>query len=300
MKYSLLIDTATQLSDDEAGGHGGHWKAVTDDIEQFLPHFIEKQFPQAGLVDAGPEIMQQLKEIDQTKFPLCLALSYPKESNLGVLTLLKINHVTENGQVSNLLVSMFPYLGDGLEYRAKIKKISIFPNLAEAWLRLELESGFAMTVFDALFCYHREHYRQETSYTFSIAALAHSMQLNQSEDVPVGDHLKSILDMIHKDDDTKYQSPEYISMKQMTGMLSENGDEVLVMGKVVSFQEQYGQIADANLWRVEVEMQPLESDDVPFILPIYIDDSKFEGAWRPELGDYIISSVWMQASLLDR
>ncbi|MFO1264932.1 MAG: hypothetical protein U1E84_16650 [Rhodoferax sp.] len=48
---------------------------------------------------------------------------------------------------------------------------------------------------------------------------------------------------------------------------------------------------DVNFWRVDTVVMRADDD---LVLPIYVAERLFAGDWRPQVGQYIAETLWLQ------
>lgn len=326
----LLLHSARQLTDDEAGGHGDHWGAVTEDVKEsvlkILPEAIQKgQLPQLGMrtdreagglrVAGEPEAALLLHDVADGG----------QTGRSGMLCVIELNATDDAGKPCNLVASFYPMLGEGNQIVATVSEIGLFPNRLEARLELSLQgSGAMLWAFDPLFAQHRGMYLRDEALVFSVAGLAYSMEPAPNRqhviDDPQGIRRFRARDAWvkrhghwSKDEDEeaslrawKPTSPEdfepvRFDLSHMTMLMPASEgpvDDAGYMGEVIAVTPDALHILGGVLWRVDTVVMEPEGDRV--VVPIYVAERLFSDDWRPQIGEFVTGNVWMQAYPLRR
>jgi hypothetical protein len=244
-------------------------------------------------------------------------------SRTGLLALIQHDTRDDDGQPCNLLASAFPFLGEGVEVEASVKRISLHPNRLEAVLTLATIAGPNIWVFDPLFFQGRSLYREGEVYRFSVAALAYRMAPPSTREFTIDNpleirkfHARGAWANAHggwsKDDEEaamatwQPESPEDLEpirfrMDEMAALLpNSNGpvDDAEFPGQVVRVVPRAVRILDMDFWRIDTVV--IRPDDEAFILPIYVAERLFDGDWRPAVGEYVAGTLWMQGYAVAR
>lgn len=317
---TLLIDSAIELSDEEAGGHGGHWAVFDDDVPELMQHWLSIAISQANVVPLGLADQTVLEQLINQGEPRSIALLYAESEQCagsGLLSLIHIKTDTKTQKTNNELWSAYPFFKEGNEVVAEIDTLQLFPNRIEARLTLNLvhNSGAQMTVFDPLFWAHRSLYRAHQPYHFSVAALAYEMMPVTDEEIIIDDpeqirkfharrawveHSGSWTPANEEASLAAWQAqseednePIRISLATMAALFSvKSSDDAEFQGEVVTITPRAVSILECYFWRIDTLVIRNDED---FILPIYVAERLFTDQWRPEVGQYVKGSVWLQA-----
>lgn len=321
MTMDLLLYSARELTDDEAGGHGNRWGVFDDDVSALIGRWLGVAVEKSEVLTVGVNDKPALKEVVAHGEPAAVALLYtgqePGASKAGLMSLIHHDAGGPGREPSNELWSAFPFLGGGVEVEAEVEQVCLFPNRIEARLDLRLSSGAPVEAFDPCFWQNRAVYRSGERYCFSVSALAYRMG-----PPPVLEHViddeheirrfraRDAWAKIHgqwtrEDEEASYaawqpESPEdlepiRISMAEMAALLpSSSGpaDDAQFQGEVVRVTPRAVRMLDVDFWRVDTVVMRADED---LVLPIYVAERLFEGDWRPQVGQYVCGTLWMQA-----
>jgi hypothetical protein len=72
-------------------------------------------------------------------------------------------------------------------------------------------------------------------------------------------------------------------------------DDAQYVGEVVQVTPRAVRVLDVDFWRVDTVVIRAEED---VVIPIYVAEHLFENDWRPEVGQYVTGSLWLQAYAL--
>jgi len=314
----LMLKTAQVLSSEQAGGHGDRWGVLvggTDALMDNLPMIVEK----SESFDTGIVDKTAIQAVVAAGEPWCFIGLYTGQekgtSKTGAMSL----HVPNQAQKTVELWSAYPFFGDGVEIEGVVDQLLLHPNRVEATLEIGLESGVLIKAFDPLFCQTRALYREGESYRFSLSALAYTME-------PPG-HVEKVIDnpdeirrhharrawakehgqwtkeeeaaalaawQPHTPDDLE---PIRFDIGGGTALFPSSkgfSDDAFYMGEVVCVTRDAVRMLDTSFWRVDVTV--IQSDVLgSLIIPIYVSETLFDGAWRPSVGEQATGRAWMQA-----
>lgn len=322
----LLLHSARELTENEAGGHGNRWGVFTPDVGAFVERWLRPAIEGGEVAVLGIEDEASNRVLVDNGEPSMVALLYtgqPRgESRSGMMALIHTDPGGPGREARNEFWSAYPFLGDGLEMEAWIEQVDLHPNRVEARLQLGLAAGGAIDAFDPLFFQHRAVYRAEELYRFSVAGLAYRMAPTPPREQVIDDphqirrwHARGAWVKTHgqwtRDDEEaslaawQPASPEdlepiRIDMSHMAALLpasSGPGDDASYIGEVVRVVPRALRMFDVDFWRVDTVV--LRADD-DVALPIYVAERLFEGDWRPAVGQYVEGSLWLQAHLVGR
>lgn len=321
MGKDLLLFSARELTEDEAGGHRKRWGVFADDVAGlvglWLGIVVEKsEVPMLGMADkAALDVVVARGE------PAAVALLYtgqpPGESKAGLMSLIHVDAGGTGRKLSHQLWSSFPFLGEGVAVEAEVEQICLFPNRSEARLELSLSGGGVIEAFDPCFWQSRAVYRRDERYRFVVSALAYRMELAPAQEHVIDDEpeirrfrardawVKTHGHWTREDEKASLAAwqpkspvdlePIRVSMGQMAALLpSSSGpaDDAQFQGEVVRITPRAVRILDSAFWRVDTVV--MRADD-KLTLPIYVAERLFEGDWRPRVGQYVRGTLWLQA-----
>ncbi|MDH1428201.1 hypothetical protein N5J23_17485 [Comamonas aquatica] len=179
MAIDILLYSARELTDDEAGGHGNRWGVFEDDVSALIGRWLGMAVEKSEVPTLGIGDNAALEQVVAHGEPTAVALLYtgqePGASNSGLMSLIHVDAGGPGREPSNQLCSAFPFLVDGIEVEAEIEQICIFPNRIEARLELSLVAGGLIEAFDPCFWQNRAVYRSDERYRFVVSALAYRM-----------------------------------------------------------------------------------------------------------------------------
>jgi hypothetical protein len=307
----LMLNTAQELSNEQAGGHGDRWGVFAGGDETAISSLITS-IEKAELFDIGLVDKAATEAIVATGEPPCLLLLYTGQekgmSRTGAMSL----HVLNQAKKHLELWSAYPFFGNGVE----VDGLLLHPNRVEAVLEIGLDNGAIIPAFDPLFCLHRGLYRAGETYRFSLSALAYTMKPAPHREYVIDDpdkirHFRATDAWANKHGQYKKEDeaaalaawqpetpedlePICIDASCMT-MLWPAGfsDDSGYMGEVVCVMPNAVRMLDTVFWRVDVTL--ISGEDENLIVPIYVAENLFEGDWRPSVGKYVTGNLWMQA-----
>lgn len=326
MNQDLLMATARELTDDEAGGHGNRWGVFDEDVSGFIERWLGLAVQEAEVCNLGLLEEAALKQLQTQGEPFAVALLYtgqaPRLGQAGLMALIHQDPGGPDSEPRNQLWSAFPFFGNGIEVHARVAGIAVFPNRLEARLRLELSSGAMVFAFDTGFVQSRSVYRAGEVYRFKLSALAYEMESAQSLEHVIDDvdeirrfRARNAWAEAHgswtKDDEAaslaawQPQSPEdlepiRINMGRLAALMpSSNGpaDDAQFIGEVVHVEPRALRLMDVDFWRVDTVV--IRADE-NLIVPIYVAEHLFADSWRPEVGQYVTGSLWLQTHVTAR
>lgn len=321
MNQDLLLLSAKALNDDEAGGHGNRWGVFDGDVPSLMGRWLGVAVNDAEASSFGMNDPVALGQLVAQGEPSAFALLHTGQARgQGQAGLMALIHQDPGGpdhEPRNALWSAFPFFGDGRQVLAEVEEIGVFPNRIEARLRLGLSSGAVVFAFDTGFVPSGAVYRAGESYRFVLSALAYDMEPAQSLDHVIDDeaeirrfHARNAWAEVHgswtKEDEAaslaawQPQSPEdlepiHINMGQMAILLPSStgpADDAQYVGEVVQVTPRAVRVLDVDFWRVDTVVIRADED---VVIPIYVAEHAFDGAWRPEVGQYVTGSLWLQA-----
>ncbi|WP_165107723.1 hypothetical protein [Caballeronia sp. SBC2] len=317
----LLIHSAKQLKVEDAGGHGDRWSVVQDDVPALINSWIgtaiqEGEIPPFALTDERA-LEELIARGESSASALLYTGSSPGASKTGLMSLIHHDAPRPDQKSESQLWSAFPFFGIGLEIEAEVEDLWLFPNRIEARLELRLWRGGLIEAFDSMFCQHRALYRQGESYRFSLSALAYQMKPALPLEKVIDDEreirrfrARELWVKTHGcygkgDEDAALAAwkpssigdlePIRISLDEMVTLLpasSGPSDDAQYRGQVVRVVPRAVRMLDVHFWQIDcVVMRDVED----LILPIYVAERLLGENWRPEVGQYVEGSLWMQA-----
>lgn len=326
MAIDILLYSARELTDDEAGGHGNRWGVFEDDVSALIGRWLGMAVEKSEVPTLGIGDNAALEQVVAHGEPTAVALLYtgqePGASNSGLMSLIHVDAGGPGREPSNQLCSAFPFLVDGIEVEAEIEQICIFPNRIEARLELSLVAGGLIEAFDPCFWQNRAVYRSDERYRFVVSALAYRIDPASALEHVIDDEheirrfrardawVKAHGHWTREDEEASLaawqpESPDdlepiRISMGEMAALLpSSSGpaDDAQFQGEVVRVTPRAVRILDVDFWRVDTVVMRADED---LILPIYVAERLFEGEWRPQVGQYVSGTLWLQAYATSR
>lgn len=325
MKKELLLLSAQELSTEDAGGHGNRWGVFNEDVSAFMSQWLGVAVSQSEVSAFGMTDNVGLEQLEQVE-PAVVGLLYTgQEVGACASGLMSLIHQDPGGpdqEPSNVLWSAFPFFGDGVEVLAEVEQVNLHPNRIEACLQLGLNGGGLICAFDTCFWQSRAVYRADECYRFVVSALAYEMQPASALDHVIDDEdeirrfrARNAWAEIHgqwtkADEEASLAAwqpkspaelePIRVSMGQMAALMASSegpADDADFVGEVMQVTPRAVRMLDVDFWRVDTVVIRADED---LVLPIYVAEHVFEGDWRPEVGQYVCGSLWLQAYALGR
>lgn len=317
-----LLDTARELTEEEAGGHGNRWGAFADDLDTFIETWLPMAVEQGEVVALGVADESDHKGLVAEVRGMGLLYADREEDcgRAGMLAVIATDVEGSEGARANVLASAFPFFAEGPAYPVEIQEIALHPNRLEARLELAV-AGTLVFAFDPLFCQHRGLYRRGEACTFTLAALAYAMEPTGGEEVVIDDpeRIRAFrtrdawakthgcwtredeLAALAAREPTSPEDLEPICIDISRGamlMPSEEGpaDDAFYQGEVTRVVPGAHILFGVPIWRVDVVVA--RPDDETLILPFYVPERRFSEGWRPGPGDYVKGSAWVQGYLV--
>ena len=317
----LLLYSARELTEDEAGGHGNRWGVFDDDVSALVGRWLGMAVEKSEVPTLGMSNKAALEKVVAHGEPAAVALLYtgqePGATKAGLMSLIH-QDAGEAGQMpSNQLWSAFPFLGDGIAVEAAVEQVCLFPNRIEARLELSLAAGGLIEAFDPCFWQNRAVYRSDERYRFLVSALAYRMEPAPALEHVIDDEheirrfrardawVKTHGHWTREDEEASLSAwqpespddldPIRISMGEMAALLPSSAgpaDDAQFQGEVVRVTPRSVRMLDVDFWRVDTVVMRADED---LILPIYVADRLFQGDWHPQVGQYVAGTLWLQA-----
>lgn len=321
MESKLLLYSACALTDDEAGGHGNRWGVFADDVPALISRWLGIAVEESEISALGLGDDAALERVVANGEPVAVALLYtgqrPGASNAGLMSLIHHDPGGPGREASNQLWSAFPFFGDGVVVETEVERVCIFANRIEARLELSLPSGALLKVFDPCFWRSRAVYRSAERYQFSVSALAYRMAPAPTREYVIDDvheirrfrardaWVETHGSWTREDEEASLAAwqpesaddlePIRIRMDEMAVLLpasSGPADDAQFQGQVVHVTPRATQVLDVAFWRVDTIVMRADED---LVLPIYVAERLFEDGWRPQVGQYVSGTLWLQA-----
>jgi hypothetical protein len=311
-----MLNTAQELSNEQAGGHGDRWNVFAGGDETALRNLMAT-IEKAELFDIGLVDKVATEAIASTGEPLGTLLLYTGQekgmSRTGAMSLIGQDPC---GTGCRQLWSAYPFFGYGVEVDGVVDGILLHPNRVEAVLKIGLDNGAVISAFDPLFCLHRGLYRAGETYRFSLSAMAYTMEPAEHRecviDVPdkirrfrASDAWATEHGKYTKEDEEaalaawQPETPEdldpiridasHMKILWPTGFSGDSG----YMGEIVCLTPDAVRMLGTSFWRVDVTLVSCEDENLT--VPIYVAENLFAGDWRPSVGKYVAGNLWMQA-----
>jgi len=312
----LMLNTAQELSNEQAGGHGDRWGVFAGGDETAIRRLM-RTLEKAELFDIGLVDKAATEAIVATGEPLGTLLLYTGQekgmSRTGAMSLIG----QEPGRTGpRQLWSAYPFFGNGVEVDGVVERLLLHPNRVEAVLEIGLDNGAVIPAFDPLFCLHRGLYRAGETYRFSLSAMAYTMGPAEQRECVIDDPDKirrfrateawaTKHGKYTKEDEAAALAawqpktpgdldpiridPSHMTILWPAGFYDDSG----YMGKVICLTPDAVRMLDTSFWRVDVTL--ISCEDENLTVPIYVPENLFEGDWRPSVGKYVTGNLWMQA-----
>lgn len=316
------FETARELTDDQAGGHGDRWSVFDEDVDRFVTRWLPVALEHGKVADFGlPSDELALERLLAVGEPRAMGLLHADRAEdvgqAGLLAVIAMDLEDASGERHNQFWSAYPFFAEGIQYMAQVVTINLYPNRLEARLDLSI-LGTLVMAFDPLFYRHRALYRRDEPLMFSLSALAYRMEPTGEKEFVIDDEegirafrAREAWAKIHgawtKDDEAaalaawKPQSladEEPIRFDLSRGSTlwpSETGpaDDAAYQGEVKAVIPEIYRLFDVTVWRVDVVVA--RPDDEELILPIFVTEPSFPPDWRPSLGENVTGWAWIQA-----
>lgn len=321
----MLFESARELSDDEAGGHGNRWGVFDEDVERIIGRWLTAGIEKSQIVDAelseGPDLGRLIRAGEPKASGLLYADRDDDQGKAGMLSVIALNMLDDaTGERRNILCSTYPFFRDGAPMDVEVGEIAMFPNRLEARLELVLEDGPVLIAFDSLFWKHRARYEAQEDVRFSLAALAYTMTPAKEKEFVIDDPerirafrardawLETHGQWSKEDEAASLAAyrptseedlePIRICTGQMAAYLPTSAgpaDDFGYQGEVVRVVPQAHVLFGVTFWRVDVVV--LRPGGVDLALPFYVAAHLFPAEWRPQSGEYVTGSAWLQGYL---
>lgn len=316
----ILLQSARLLTEDQAGGHSRRWTALggegTDYFAGFLANLAQAEFVAIGMLDKTV-IAAMIARGERNAFALLYTGQAPGACKTGLMSVIEVDVVGDVGRVGSAFRSGFPFLGDGALVIANVEGIELFPSRMEARLVLRLADGTMVRVFEPLFWQHRGVYRQDQQYAISIAGLAYSIRpardaqhtITSLEAIHALRARDAMVDALELNPSLDVQAilaawqpanpqelePIDVNLGEMVALSPEDeaapSDDADYQGEVMQITPRAACLMGVYLWRIDLA---LVRGDPDAVIPIYVPEHLFDGAWRPRLGQYVTGEAWIQ------
>ena len=246
-------------------GHGNNWHSIADYSEQELIGIAKAvcEDKDATIKKAGDFIGM-------------ISLEPP----IRGMALLRKD--PEGGK--NLLDSMYPLFQIGNPVDVKISEIKEWSTKGEAVIEGSV-SGISISFFDAFYFLNKDKYKIGNTYSFNLAALAHSF-MKRTDDLEI------------KPNEGPMKG-ETINSGRMTAYFPSNdyGGEFSFAHPFTSFDGEvraFGQ----KLYRYQFYVLAGMDDQAPLSFPLFISEKALKD-YKPQLNDPITGTGWLQGYLAD-
>ncbi|MGH8565020.1 MAG: hypothetical protein ACREXW_13410 [Gammaproteobacteria bacterium] len=321
----MLFESARALADDDAGGHRNRWNVFDEDVEDFIGRWITVGLEKSQIANVRVPDDFGLRRLVHAGEPEASGLLYADRDEdrgkAGMLALIALNLLDDaTGERRNVFYSAYPFFRDGASVEVEVGEIALFPNRLEARLELVLKEGPVLIAFDTLFWKHRARYRAQVRVEFALAALAYTMTPSQEQKFVIDepeqvrafrardawlethgqwsreDEAAALAASRPKSDEDL--EPIRISTGQMAAYLPRSegpADDFGYQREVVCVVPETYVLFGVTFWRVDVVV--LRPRDLNLELPFYVAEHLFPAEWRPQPGDYVTGSAWLQGYL---
>jgi len=200
---------------------------------------------------------------------------------------------------ANMLISLFPYLSDGIQVNAVLNKVIVWESGVEA--QIDVSWGDAsVTFFDTHFLANRAWYEAGRKYEFILTGIAYSARPSSISEIPVPPSEQALWRKILLEKMGRDVKPEVLETLHLDGMamllpaVECDADDYQFRGLVKSVKE-VKDILGQDGWLVRVTVMRFGDKDAD--LDILITQRAWEGDEPPKAGQDIEGTLWLQGRL---
>jgi len=328
MQINYLFDSAYQLTEEEACGHGNHWEIFSDDLEDFIANTIPLALQEGITITPKTQTATLVNRLLEQGELAAAGIQYSDneiiELSPYLLAVIALNVLNEDtGKESNLFYSAYPCFPDGVLIQTSINSIGIQPNRLEARLDLVIDDdGPIIYAFDTQFWQNRGMYQENFKHQFYLSGLSYEIEPLVEKEIVIDDpefirkhHAR--MDYLDKhgayskeyDEEQALQEwepgseedlePIHFSLEKMAAYLPDNqvSDDASFQGEIVSIVKNNYQLFGVNFWKLDIII--IRYDDEDIAVPIYVADHLFKDDWQPEVGDSVRGTAWFQCHLAE-
>jgi len=277
----------------DSHGHSSHWEPFFDDMNvlmEILPDALKRSSAVPCWADNACS--------GATSFTL--PSDEPKGMNASPsprLGLMMVIHQNKT-QGADELVSVYPWISEGVEHLLRLKKVYPWHNRLEAQIEADL-GDMSITFFDSLYARNKYFYRSDKEYSFILLGIAYTCAVVEPHPIIISDPEKIRRMRQNMGQDPEDLSPIEIETKGMAVLLPiQEGDR-----DDYEFQGPVKEVRAIDLlgvrtWRIRVTVaRRLEGADSDIDIDIYVTEKALVGKKVPKAGDDIAGALWLQGYL---
>lgn len=322
----LFCQSARLLDDAEAGGHIDHWAAVLGDglSGQVLRGLIEAATPGCEIVPPHAASTGALMAAGE---PLAFALLQADRSGgqpaSGLLCVVQVSPDDRGQPTIREIRAAYPHLGAAVPVTARVAGIALFPGRLEARIRLDIGGALALDAFDTFYWRNRGRYRKNEPAEFALAALAYQMGPVASDDLVIDDpeqvrriRARNAWAETHgvwrradeaaalaawrprSEADLAAIRIDARTLSALMPLPEALPDDMGFQGEVIAVTPDAVTVLGERLWRVDIRVAGL-AGGLDLVLPVHVSAAGFAGDWRPDAGDVVSGSLWLQTRLVE-
>jgi hypothetical protein len=326
MSANYLFDSAYQLTEDEACGHGNHWDIFSDDLDDFIVKKIPLVLQEGTVIKPKTQTAALVDRLLRQGELSAAGIQYSDKHIMVqspyLLAVIALNVTNEEtGEKNNLFYSAYPCFPDGALIQAQVDSIGIQPNRLEARLDLVIDDdGPVIFAFDTQFWQNRGVYQAGLMHPFYLSGLAYEIAPLVEKEIIIDDpefirkhHARMEYLDKHgayfkeyneeqalqewKPESEEDLEPIHFSLDKMAAYLPNNqiADDASFQGEIVSIVKNDYQLFGVNFWKLEVII--VRYDDKDIAVPIYVAEHLLKENWQPDIGDSVRGTAWFQCHL---
>ncbi|WP_199508557.1 MULTISPECIES: hypothetical protein [unclassified Psychrobacter] len=301
---NVQAPTKITLTDEQAAGHGDHWRILTDNVSHDVPNWLQAMIEKAtipkglgsGALDKDSRLL--LSENETCHINQILAMKDGKPE---------------------CFINAYPCVNGPYGLNCTIERVIVNENAQDAVLRLRSSDGSVIYAFDQLYTANRHLYQQNTPYFVNFSAWAYEIHPSDHSEViliedqdairyhrafndivannngEVPDDLQAQIDAWQPDTDGEL-APVEINLGHMCAYLFGDTlgqeDEAWCQGQVLGKQEVTFNDKPMYLFDVVILREP---DAAPFVVRIGACQTDITKAIA--VNDYVQANIWLQAAI---
>ena len=277
-------------------GHGNHWGAIEEPVDELIPKIIPEVLAKGQLSEPYPFKFQ--KENEKLKAFDALAAVMPSDTPLRYMVLLARENLKKGPK--SFVFSAYPWCFEGTTNSLEVDKIEPWCNPIKGIIHANYQ-GAIVSFFDAEFYKNRTRYEVGKSYTFSLTpGLAYSLKKAKHETVIVDDPRRIAIEreLVLKENpsaDVSQIKSVKISLDGMCSLINSNKypDDGSFRG--VAREVTLIKVGSRSFYRLQITA--IIVDDSPLDITIYASKSVL-GKYRPKNGDNVEGTLWLQGRLV--
>lgn len=270
---------------------GAHWSPFYEDVQtdviEKIPEILARGDVHRGYGDFFPAP----REIPES-WPRGVSTIRPSVHH-GIVSSIRI------GEHPNMLISLFPYLSDGVQVSVVLNKVIGWESGMEA--QIDVSWGDAsVTFFDTHFLVNRAWYEAGRKYEFILTGIAYSARQSSLSEILVPPSEQALWRKILLEKMNRDVKPEMLETLQLDGMAMLlpaaecDADDYQFRGPVKSVKK-VKDILGQDGWLARVTVMRFGEEDAD--LDIMITQRVWGGDKPPEEGLDIEGVLWLQGRL---